>query len=576
MGNNILTSGEKSTRLLLIDPDIQSYQHLGQLLSVVPGHNFVLTWCADPAHALEALLSNLHDVAILDYGTDQARSHALLKKAVNQGCRIPVLVMTQQMDRRVDREAIRAGAADYLVQETFDSRSLERALRYAMDRKSAELKLARLAHYDPLTNVPNRILFADRLQRAIDRASRGTQHLALLFIDLDGFKQVNDAYGHEAGDTLIRTVAERLGACVRRSDSIARIGGDEFTVILEDTTSSSDVVQVARKIINAVSRPVVVGNHQAFVGCSIGIAAYPEGGSDVESLLKHADMAMYQAKHVRGSAYRFFTDKMNVEAMNEMYLKADLRRGLRRNEFELYYQPRIELSTGRTVGLEALVRWNHPTKGLVMPNEFVPVAEESGLIVPLGYWVIHQACEDLRRLDSRGFGNVHVAVNLSFRQFQDEKFLQTVSNILDKTEVDGNMLEFELTETTVMSNFEETRESMEVLTARGPQFSLDDFGTGYSSFSHLQRLPISAVKIDRSFVRNVLHLEDDATIVRAMIDLAHNLKLKVIAEGAETMSQVGFLRDSECDQVQGFVYSQALQFDSLCRFLQAERRVAVG
>ena len=575
MSSEIVPNYDKSTRLLLIDHDAESYQRLGQLLSAIPGHNYVLTWCSDPAHALEALLSNLHDVAILDYHADQARSHEVLKKAVNQGCRIPVLVMTHDMDHRVDREAIRCGAADYLVQHTLNSDHLKRALRYAMDRKGAELKLARLAHYDPLTNVPNRILFGDRLQRAIDRASRGTQHLALLFIDLDGFKQVNDAYGHEAGDTLIRSVAERLCASVRRSDSVARIGGDEFTVILEDTSSSSDVVQVARKIINAVSRPVTVGNHQAFVGCSIGIAAYPEAGDDAESLLKHADMAMYQAKRVRGSAYRFFTDKMNVEAMNEMYLKADLRRGLRRNEFELYYQPRIELSTGKTVGLEALVRWNHPSKGIVMPGEFVPVAEESGLIVPLGYWIIHQACEDLQRLENTGFSSVRIAVNLSFRQFQDEKFVQTVSNILEKTDVDGSKVEFELTETTVMSNFEETRASMEELTARGPQFSLDDFGTGYSSFSHLQRLPIAAVKIDRSFIRNVLHLEEDATIVRAMIDLAHNLKLRVIAEGAETMAQVGFLRDHDCDQVQGFVYSQALQFESLCRFLQAEQRAAV-
>ena len=369
---------------------------------------------------------------------------------------------------------------------------------------------------------------------------------------------------------MIRCVAERLSACMRKSDSVARIGGDEFTVILEDIETTADIVNVARKAIDVVSRPVTVGGQQITVGCSIGIAVYPEGGQDVDSLLKHADMAMYQAKGLRGSAYRFYTEKLNVEAMNQMYLEADLRRGLRRGEFELYYQPRISLDDARVAGVEALLRWNHPVRGLVMPADFIPLAEEVGLIVPLGYWVIHQACQDMRAMDARGMEPIHVAVNLSFRQFLDVKFVETVGNIIDSAVIDPHRLEFELTETAIMSHFEETERSMQTIRAMGPTFSLDDFGTGYSSFAHIQRLPIGALKIDRSFVQNVTSMQGDATIVKAMISLAHNLGLAVIAEGAETVEQVGFLRDHACDQVQGFFYSRPVKFAELLEFVRRD------
>src|SRR5262245_13077402 len=425
-----LESSDKTIRVLLIDRDAQEYRLIGQLLAGIGHTSYELTWCRQPEHALDAIASELHDVVLLDYEEDAVAAQALLVKAVQQNCARPIIVMTTRMDQHVDREAIRSGASDYLLKDQIDSRLLERAIRYSIERKGAELKLARLAHYDPLTNVPNRILFRDRLGRAIERARRGSQTVALFFIDLDGFKQINDTLGHDAGDELIRAVATRLGACVRRSDSVARIGGDEFTLILEDIATTGDIVNVARKVIEVISRPVVFASQQLFVGASIGIAVFPEGGMDVDTLLKHADMAMYQAKSLRGSAYRFYTEKMNVEATNQMYLEADLRRGLRRGEFELYYQPRIALDTGRIAGVEALLRWNHPVRGVVAPAEFIPLAEEVGLIVPLGYWVIHQACSDIRTMDAQGILPLHVAVNLSFKQFADEVFEQTVRNIL--------------------------------------------------------------------------------------------------------------------------------------------------
>ena len=560
--------GEKPVRVLLIDRDRGEYTLIGQLLSSLGHDAYELTWCWQTEHAIEAIFSDLHDVVLLDYQSDPAAGQAILAKAVQMNCPVPIIVMTAEMDRNIDREAIRSGASDYLLKGRIDSQVLERTLRYAMERKIAEAKLARLAHYDPLTNVPNRILFRDRLSRVLERARRGQQTVALFFIDLDGFKQVNDTLGHEAGDELIRTVAERLSHCMRKSDSVARIGGDEFTVILEDVDTTSDIVNVARKAIDVISRPVMLGGQQVFVGASIGIAVFPEAGEDVDSLLKHADMAMYQAKGLRGSAYRFYTEKMNVEAMNQMYLEADLRRALRRGEFELYYQPRIALDGEQVAGVEALLRWNHPVRGIVSPADFIPLAEEVGLIVPLGYWVIHQACADMRAMDARNVDPIHIAVNLSFKQFADEKFAQTVGNIIDAAGIDARRLEFELTETAIMSSVEDIERCMQLIRELGPTFSLDDFGTGYSSFAHIQRLPIGALKIDRSFVKNVITTHDDATIVKAMISLAHNLGLKVIAEGAETGEQVDFLRDHACDQVQGYFFSRPLPFMDLLDKIQ--------
>lgn len=559
---------DRPIRVLLIDADRSEYALIGQMLNTIDYGYYELTWCWKPEHAIDAILSELHDVVLLDYQIDNGSGPEILAKAVQMGATVPIIVMTVELDHNVDREAIRNGASDYLLKGRIDSQLLERTLRYAIERKGVEARLARMAHYDALTDVPNRILFRDRLGRALERARRTRQAVALFFIDLDGFKQVNDTLGHEAGDTLIRTVAERLSQCMRKSDSVARIGGDEFTLILEDVATTSDIVNVARKTIDVISRPITIGSQQTLIGASIGIAVYPEAGETVDTLLKHADMAMYQAKSLRGSAYRFYTEKMNVEAMNQMYLEADLRRALRRGEFELYYQPRIALGAERIAGVEALLRWNHPVRGVLSPSDFIPLAEEIGLIVPLGYWVIHRACEDMRTLDEHGIAPFQMAVNLSFKQFTDEKFALTVGSILETAGIDARRLEFELTETAIMANNEHAEHCMHAIRALGPQFSLDDFGTGFSSFAHIQRLPIGALKIDRSFVCNLPCSQEDATIVKAMIGLAHNLGLQVIAEGVESVEQVRFLCEQACDQAQGYHFSKPLPFPDLLHQVQ--------
>ena len=560
----------ETTRILLIDEAHSEYLLIGNLLARVHHTDYDLTWCEGSGSALEELLSDKYDVVLLDYYCGDTSGRALLTAAQAQGCNTPILVMTDEMEADVDRTAIRAGASDYLIRGRIDSQLLERTIRYAIERKQAEIKLTRLAHFDPLTNVPNRILFRDRLEHAIRKADRDQMPFTLMYLDMDGFKQVNDNFGHDAGDTLIAAFANRLRTCMRRSDSVARIGGDEFTLLLEQTESTSDIARIAEKVLETVTQPYQIGRQQVSVGCSIGIVVYPQTQGDADSLQKKADMAMYQAKQKEGSRYRFFTEAMHREAKRQLLLESELRRALCRNEFTLFYQPRQALSSGEIVGVEALLRWNHPDRGLVRPSEFLATTEDIGLIAPLGYWVIHRACWDLQRLRQAGLPAPAMSLNLSLRQFSDRQLAVRVADILDERGVSGSDLEFELTETAVMENMEAVSLPMQQLSRLGVRFSLDDFGTGSSSFLHLQRLPIDRLKIDRQFVAGLTNSEREQKLVSAMINLAHNLDKQVIAEGVETDAQLQLLRQCGCDQAQGYLLGRPLSFDDLCQQLQPE------
>jgi predicted signal transduction protein with EAL and GGDEF domain len=371
-------------------------------------------------------------------------------------------------------------------------------------------------------------------------------------------------------------MAERILSCLGPGDSAARIGGDEFAILLDHTEAGIDTSMLAQQLADTVGQPFALAGHQVTVGCSIGVAVYPAAGREIDGLLKAADLARQKAKAVRGCTYRFYNEKMNADASAQLYREADLRRGLRRNEFRLYYQPRVSLQSGRIVGVEGLIRWQHPVRGLVSPSEFIPLAEDSGLIVPLGYWIVHQACADIRRMEELGLPPVDVALNLSFKQFHDSKFAETVTHIISESGVDPKRLEFELTETTIMTNGDETDQCMRALNAIGSSFSLDDFGTGYSSFVHIHRLPIDALKVDRSFVHQVTHNADAATIVTAIINLAHSLNMTVVAEGAESEAQMRFLQERRCDQVQGFYFSPPVPFEALCDLIRSDTRLRLG
>jgi diguanylate cyclase (GGDEF)-like protein/PAS domain S-box-containing protein len=440
--------------------------------------------------------------------------------------------------------------------------------------KRTEAELERLAHYDSLTGLPNRILFRDRLAQALAQAQRGRRRLALLFLDLDGFKAVNDSRGHAAGDAVLQQVAQRLAASVRASDTLARQSGDEFTILLTEIDSANDAAIVARKLLDAMNEPFEVLGRSGRLSASIGIAMSPEDAEHPEELLANADTAMYRAKESGRNRYQFFSRSMHARAVAQIELEAELRQAVPRGELVLHYQPQIEPSRARIVGVEALVRWNHPRLGLLAPARFIPLAEETRLIGAVGDWVVHAACRQARAWRDAGLPLVRVAVNLAPQQFEDPKLVDRIAAWLIESRVDPSQLEVEITESNAMANPDRTVERLLELKAIGIHVSIDDFGTGHSSLSYLKRFPVESLKIDRGFLRDVPDDQDSATLCSAMIGLAHSLGLSVVAEGVETAAQYDFLRDRECDLLQGFLFSRPVPPERLAELLSGPASLA--
>jgi diguanylate cyclase (GGDEF)-like protein/PAS domain S-box-containing protein len=436
----------------------------------------------------------------------------------------------------------------------------------ALHRLDSEARLAYLAQFDPLTGLPNRTLLADRFSLMIVQARRRGAALGVLFIDLDDFKLVNDTQGHAAGDELLKETARRLQSAVRDGDTVARISGDEFTVILSDLARPDDAALVAQKIIDRLSSPVEINGQEVVVTASIGIATFPADGDDAETLLGAADAAMYRAKQAGRNAFQFFTADINQRTRARAQLGRELRRALERREFTLAYQPKIDLTSGQPCGAEALLRWEHPERGRVEPVEFIPVLEETGLIVPVGEWVLRRACEDLKHWQSLGAPAMPVAVNLSARQFRQHDLEERIRAIVSAAGVKPSLIELEITESQLMHDPDHAIRVLHALGQAGVRIAIDDFGTGYSSLAYLTRFPLASLKIDRSFVADVLDDEADATIVRTIVDMAHTLGFTVIAEGVERDSQAAFLRALGCEQAQGFLFARpmsAAEFSSL-------------
>ena len=434
--------------------------------------------------------------------------------------------------------------------------------------KQTEERLHYLAHYDALTDLPNRVLFQDRLKRAVSLATRGNYQVGLMYVDLDGFKVINDSLGHQVGDLLLQNVAKRIGDCTRESDTLARLGGDEFAIILNDVTEAEGAAKVADRIFKRFSRPFDLGHQEVVVTTSIGIALFPDDADNTDNLLKHADTAMNNAKQEGKNTYRYFTSEMNHSALERLQLESKLRQAVELGQFILHYQPRIDLKTGCLNGMEALVRWLHPEDGLISPGRFVPIAEETGLIVPMGEWILMEACRQARKWIDAGYAPLRVAVNLSGRQFRQPGLLELVESTLETTGLHPSHLELEITESMVMHDVEGVIQIMHRLKDMGIHLSIDDFGTGYSSLSYLQRFPIHTLKVDQSFVRNMMENRGDSDIVRAIISLGHSLNLNVLAEGVETEEQLAALCRLDCDEMQGFLYSRPLppeEFEQLLR-----------
>jgi diguanylate cyclase (GGDEF)-like protein/PAS domain S-box-containing protein len=424
--------------------------------------------------------------------------------------------------------------------------------------KRNERKIAFQAYHDALTGLPNRLLFHDRLQMAIAHANRKGLHLAVMFLDLDNFKDINDSLGHHVGDLLLEKVARRISRWVRGEDTVARLGGDEFIMLLLGSEKGVQAEKVAQRILHSLAEPFYIKEHELFITGSIGITIYPTDGKDPQTLLSNADLAMYQAKDQGRSTYRLFTREMNQKVMQRVSMEAALRQALEKGEFRVYYQPQVDLETGAMVGAEALLRWKRPGMGILGPDEFIPLAESTGLIVPIGEWVLAQACFQARTWHDQGFKGLLVSVNLSPRQFQQPNLVSQIKSILKQTRLDPACLELEVTESVVMQNVDEAIQIMSRLCKLGVRLSLDDFGRGYSSLYYLKRFPMHTLKIDRSFVRDITLDQAGAAIVNTIIDMSGNLSLKVVAEGVETKEQLNFLRHNRCDQIQGFLFCRPI------------------
>jgi diguanylate cyclase (GGDEF)-like protein len=461
-------------------------------------------------------------------------------------------------------------------------------IRDISDRKSAEKKVIQLAYYDNLTGLPNRVLLRDRLEQAQLRARRNNKQVAIMFLDLDRFKNINDTLGHNIGDLLLQSVAERLKKSLRKTDcitrekkghmktTVARIGGDEFTILLTDISNIHHVIMIANRLLNNMKRPFILGTHEVFITASIGIAIYPTDSEDADTLMKYADISMYHAKDLGRNNVQFYTESMNTAAIERFNMENQLRKALSNNEFILHYQPQVNVQKGIITGVEALIRWEHPKEGLLYPDAFITIAEETALIVPIGEWVLHAACSQMHAWIARGLPFERVGINISNIQFRQNNFLEMISHALEKTGLNPYNLELELTESCVMEHVEKNVSVLRELRDMGVCITIDDFGTGYSSLSYLKRLPINCLKIDRSFTKDIAHEPDSKSIVKAIIAMAHNLDLRVIAEGVETEQQCLLLQEYGCDRMQGYYFSKALPGEEFISLALESRDVHSG
>ena len=570
----------ESPTILVIDDDDQ----IRRLLLKIFDDRYDCWEVGSAEEALLILAQQNFDLVISDVNMGGMSGLELVPRVHSISPDTVVLMISGQGNIETAIQAMRAGAFDYIM-KPFDTRHVEAAVERALNHSSLlrekrrykeqlekllterTAEVSRLAYYDTLTGLPNRTLFMDRLEQAVAVAQRAGKLLSILFISLDQLKKVNDNLGHESADQLMQQAAGRLRNCVTEGDTVARFTGNEFAVLLTQIDGAKDVVEIIGSIRAALLSPFDLDGQELFATISVGASLFPCDSKETQSLLKNAGNALYRAKKSGGNDYRFYTEDMNSRASKQFALETSLRHAIDRKEFVLHYQPRLAVDSLKITGVEALVRWQHPQLGLVSPAEFIPLAEDNGLIVPIGEWVLRTACRQTREWQEKGLPALRVGVNVSARQFHQQHLAETVLKILEETSLAPEYLELELTESSIMSNAQATIDVLTSLKAMGVTISIDDFGTGFSSLSYLKRLPIDALKIDRAFIRDVSTDPDDAALVMAIVTLAHNLRLQVVAEGVETDEQLRFLHLLRCDEVQGFRFSRPLPAQRLEQLL---------
>lgn len=514
------------------------------------------------------------DIAIIDLFLPDGKGLDLLPTET-QAISFPIVIMTSSGDERIAVDAIKAGALDYVVksevafsQMPHISRRAIREWNLMIEHQRVEKNLEFLATHDVLTKLPNRALFSDRIDHAIDLAKRENQNVAVFFMDLDGFKAVNDAFSHTKGDLLLQTVAARLRSILRTSDTISRMGGDEFSILVEGFKHQEHITTIARKILASIAEPFWLQDLEVYITASLGISVFPANGETSYTLLQNADSAMYHAKQEGSNNYRFYTEDMAGRAQERLDLLHQLKNALKSNNLHLNYQPQVEFSTGKITGVEALLRWNHPEKGAVSPAQFIPLAETTGMIIPVGEWVLETACIQAKDWQKKSSPSIRMAVNLSGRQLMHKDIQKTLEKILTETEMDPSLLELELTESSVLQFMDEAKTILNGIKEMGIHLAIDDFGTGYSSLSNLSELPFDTIKIDRFFTHRAPNNLSDAAIVSGMIAIARNLGMKIIIEGIETKEQYVFFQQQGCDEAQGWYFSKALPPNNIKQLLK--------
>ncbi len=554
-------------RILLVEDDPRTAMIIGEMLRVIWTEGLVVAHAERISDATQELLDHGATCVLLDLSREKGDRLAALTHVRTAAPDVPIILLSDEADDETGLLAVKAGAQDQLVKSELHPALLSRAVKYAIERKRSEVELAHQALHDPLTGLPNRALFLDRLGVALDRSRRTQSPVAVLFLDVDRFKQVNDSLGHAAGDTLLIGLADRLQEMLRPMDTVARFGGDEFTFLFEELESEREAVLIAERISHTTSLPIKLDDGETSVTVSIGIAMVTDPGVAPDHVIRDADAAMYRAKEQGGSRFELYDDSSRQRAMERIELEVALRHALEHSELRVHYQPRVSLN-GDTVlvGFEALVRWEHPERGLISPSEFMDVAEDSGLILPIGEYVIEQALRHVGRWRQSRPG-MTISVNLSSRQLVDPGLVSRLAAAIHASGIDPSVLCLEITEDTVEHNPEVVARMLEALKGIGVTLAIDDFGMGYSSLNSLKQLPVDMIKIHESFVNHLASEPGDAAIVGAVVELGHALGLNVVAEGVETDAQLAQLRDLGCDGAQGFLFSQPVPEEDVHRLL---------